>query len=173
MELLQPRPEGRFSLFPFRSSLTKGISCDFFSCAYLDISVQRVPLPHCCGSTGFYPAGLPHSETIGSQLRDSSPMTIVVLYVLRRLKKPRHSLPALIYIYEWWYEMTLIKKLILSKIEKTCFDAHLRKWSLLKTFQCVGVFRFLHRKTFHTYYSLHFLRSEPTSLNLQGWFSNI
>ncbi len=34
-----------FRLFPVRSSLTKGISYDFFSSAYLDISVQLVPAP--------------------------------------------------------------------------------------------------------------------------------
>ncbi len=28
---------------PFRSSLTKGLSFDFFSSPYLDISVQEVP----------------------------------------------------------------------------------------------------------------------------------
>ena len=41
--LLQPRDKSRFRLLPFRSSLTQGISFDLFSCAYLDISVQRVP----------------------------------------------------------------------------------------------------------------------------------
>jgi hypothetical protein len=32
----------RFGLFPVRSSLTKGISCDLFSSRYLDISVPQV-----------------------------------------------------------------------------------------------------------------------------------
>ena len=39
---LQLAPE--FRLFPFRSSLTQGISFDFFSSPYLDISVQGVAL---------------------------------------------------------------------------------------------------------------------------------
>jgi hypothetical protein len=34
-----------FGLIPVRSSLTKGLSFDFFSSAYLDISVQQVPSP--------------------------------------------------------------------------------------------------------------------------------
>lgn len=42
IEVLQPRPEGRFRLFPFRSSLTQGISYDFYSSGYLDISVPLV-----------------------------------------------------------------------------------------------------------------------------------
>ena len=37
-----PLPKARFGLFPVRSSLTKGISFDFYSSEYLDISVPRV-----------------------------------------------------------------------------------------------------------------------------------
>lgn len=40
----------RFGLFPFRSSLTQGISYDFFSSAYLDISVQRLTEPDKSGT---------------------------------------------------------------------------------------------------------------------------
>ena len=40
--VLQPPPEGGFGLFPVRSSLTKGISYDFFSSGYLDISVPQL-----------------------------------------------------------------------------------------------------------------------------------
>ena len=39
-----------FRLFPFRSSLTQGISYDFFSSAYLDISVQRLTEPDKSGT---------------------------------------------------------------------------------------------------------------------------
>ena len=42
VEVLQPRNKFRFGLFPVRSSLTKGISCDLFSSGYLDISVPQV-----------------------------------------------------------------------------------------------------------------------------------
>jgi hypothetical protein len=42
IEVLQPRSEDRFELFPVRSSLTKGISYDLFSSRYLDISVPQV-----------------------------------------------------------------------------------------------------------------------------------
>ncbi len=34
-----------FGLFPVRSPLTKGISFDFFSFGYLDVSVHRVTHP--------------------------------------------------------------------------------------------------------------------------------
>ena len=39
--------------------------------------------------------GFPHSDTIGSKLRGSSPVTIVAMYVLLRKMQPRHSLSAL------------------------------------------------------------------------------
>ena len=44
-----PRKAG-FGLFPVRSSLTKGISFDFFSSGYLDISVPQLTLPPKAGS---------------------------------------------------------------------------------------------------------------------------
>ena len=47
IEVLQPPYKYGFGLFPFRSSLTQGISYDFFSSGYLDISVPLVsPLCH-------------------------------------------------------------------------------------------------------------------------------
>jgi hypothetical protein len=42
IEVLQPHNKLWFGLFPVRSSLTKGISFDFFSTGYLDISVPQV-----------------------------------------------------------------------------------------------------------------------------------
>ncbi len=65
-----------FGLIPFRSSLTKEISFVFFSCAYLDISVQHVP-PQTINCLGHLvnKAGLPHSDTAGSQLFGSYPTT--------------------------------------------------------------------------------------------------
>lgn len=44
-------PPKWFGLFPFRSSLTKGISYVFFSSAYLDISVLQVTEPTKVGTT--------------------------------------------------------------------------------------------------------------------------
>ena len=87
-----PYPKVGFGLFPFRSSLTQGISFDLFSSPYLDISVQEVT-PHPINWDGSHISryeGLPHSDTAGSMLRDSSPTTFVVMYVLLRHSMPRH-----------------------------------------------------------------------------------
>ncbi len=62
---------------------TSAITVVFFSSAYLDVSVQRVRPP--CGVTGLQPAGLPHSETPGSQVMCTSPGLIAAYHVLRRL----------------------------------------------------------------------------------------
>ena len=88
-------------VWPLPRSLatTYGISVDFFSSPYLDVSVQAVPhnllfihkelLEYC--SNGF-----PHSEIPGSMTAFVSPRLIVDRYVLHRLPMPRHSPCALI-----------------------------------------------------------------------------
>ena len=50
---------------------TLEIDVSFFSSSYLDVSVQRVS-PH-CWVTGLLPAGLSHSEILGSILVCKSP----------------------------------------------------------------------------------------------------
>ena len=51
---------------PVSLTATQGISFDFSSSGYLDVSVPLVCLPF--GITGFWPAGFPHSEIPGSKL---------------------------------------------------------------------------------------------------------
>ena len=79
---------------PFSLAATLGISLDFFSSRYLDVSVPWV------GSlvrvTGYAPAGLPHSDTPGSQLACSSPGLFAACHVLRRRSVPRHPPCALV-----------------------------------------------------------------------------
>ena len=79
---------------PFSLAATLGISIDFFSSRYLDVSVPWV------GSlervTGFAPAGLPHSDTPGSRLACSSPGLIAACHVLHRRSVPRHPPCALL-----------------------------------------------------------------------------
>ena len=58
-------------VWPLPRSLatTSGISVDFFSSPYLDVSVQAVPLIHLCIQcmmTELHSAGFPHSEIHGS-----------------------------------------------------------------------------------------------------------
>ena len=84
---------------PISLATTFGISVDYFSSPYLDVSVQAVP--HTClfDSTcadRITPAGFPHSDIPGSQLICSSPRLFAAYHVLRRLLMPRHSPCALL-----------------------------------------------------------------------------
>ena len=79
---------------PISLSTTFGISFDFSSSAYLDVSVRRVPLRilwiqiriRDSSSRGF-----PHSDIRGSMLISSSPRLFAGNHVLLRLSVPRHS----------------------------------------------------------------------------------
>ena len=84
------------TVWPLPRSLatTSGISVDFFSSPYLDVSVQAVPLIYLCIQymmTDDWSAGLLHSEICGSPCICHSPQLIAAYHVLRRLPVPRHS----------------------------------------------------------------------------------
>ncbi len=89
------------SVWPLPLSLatTHGISFDFSSSGYLDVSVPRVPRVnlwiqltlHDSSSCGF-----PHSDIRGLMLIYSSPRLFAVSHVLLRLLMPRHSPYALV-----------------------------------------------------------------------------
>ena len=88
-------------VWPLPRSLatTCGISFDFSSSGYLDVSVPRVPHLHLliqCRFHGSSPWGFPHSEICGSKLICSSPQLIAACHVLHRLPMPRHSPYALL-----------------------------------------------------------------------------
>ena len=73
---------------PCSLAATTGISFDYFSSGYLDVSVHQVCLPF-----GWYDmtrTGLPHSDICGSRLTCSSPQLFAAYRVLHRLKAPRH-----------------------------------------------------------------------------------
>ena len=83
------------SVWPLPRSLatTYGISVDFSSSPYLDVSVQAVPHMHLCIQymlTEYCSAGFPHSEIHGSLPAFDFPWLIVDRYVLHRLPMPRH-----------------------------------------------------------------------------------
>ena len=91
--------------FPLSLATTRGISFDFSSSPYLDVSVQGVPhaqlLIHCTFH-GSSPWVFPHSDICGSKLICSSPQLFAACHVLRRLPMPRHSPYALLrlnYLY--------------------------------------------------------------------------
>ena len=90
-------------VWPLPRSLatTSGISVDFFSSPYLDVSVQAVPLIYLCIQymmTDDWSAGLLHSEICGSPCICHSPQLIAAYHVLRRLPVPRHSPCALFHL---------------------------------------------------------------------------
>ena len=89
------------SVWPLPRSLatTCGISFDFSSSGYLDVSVPRVPHIRLWIQRMFHDSsswGFPHSEICGSMLICSSPQLIAACHVLRRLPMPRHSPYALL-----------------------------------------------------------------------------
>ena len=78
---------------PLSLATTRGISVDFFSSRYLDVSVPGVPhVKLWIHSTlhGSSPCVFPHSEICGSMLICSSPQLIAACHVLLRLLMPRH-----------------------------------------------------------------------------------
>ena len=88
-------------VWPLPRSLatTNGISVDFSSSWYLDVSVPKVPLINLCIQLMIYDSSsyvFPHSEICGSKLIYSSPQLIAVSHVLLRLPVPRHSPYALV-----------------------------------------------------------------------------
>ena len=88
-------------VWPLPRSLatTNGISVDFSSSWYLDVSVPKVPHVNLCIQLTLHDSsswGFPHSEICGSKLIYSSPQLIAVSHVLLRLPVPRHSPYALL-----------------------------------------------------------------------------
>ena len=80
---------------PVSLAATSGISVDFSSSAYLDVSVPRVSLLHtmysCTGDRAFVSAGFPHSEICVSSVICTYTQLIAACHVLRRLLVPGHS----------------------------------------------------------------------------------
>ena len=91
---VSPRRHG-FGLFRVRSPLLTESLFIFSSYGYLDVSVPHVRLPY--GMTGLLPAGLPHSEILGSKVICTYPKLIAAYHVLHRLREPRHPPCALAY----------------------------------------------------------------------------
>jgi len=97
---------------PRSLAATNGVSVDFLSSGYLDVSVPRVrPFNPMCsgqkylsyliidtrkGNNNQISGGLPHSEILGSKVILTSPKLIAEYHVLHRLLLPRHPPNALI-----------------------------------------------------------------------------
>ena len=72
---------------PCSLAATWGISFDYFSSGYLDVSVHRV---RSLSGDGISPAGLPHSEIHGSLPACGLPWLFAACCVLLRPQTPRH-----------------------------------------------------------------------------------
>lgn len=126
-KVLQPPAKAGFGLFPFRSSLTQGISFDFYSCGYLDISVHRViPAPPKGGTVStYYCAWISPFGNRRIIAFWELPDDYRALSVLRRPNKPRHPLSALNYMIITFLNKTklswmlkIITKLICDALPK-------------------------------------------------------
>ena len=98
---------------PLSLATTRGISLDFFSSPYLDVSVQAVPHVYLCIQhtlTEYCSAGFPHSDICGSILACNSPQLFAAYHVLRRLPMPRHPPCALISLNSLFAELCLVLK---------------------------------------------------------------
>ena len=118
---------------PRSLATTNGVSFDFLSSGYLDVSVPQVcfaflciqnAIPHC--------GGFPHSDIHGSKLVDSSPWLFAACHVLHRLSMPRHPPNAL---------MRLIP--ILSYTEINLYMFLLPTWNTLTLIHAGGISRIL------------------------------
>ena len=83
----------RFRLHPRSLAATRGISVDFFSCGYLDVSVPRVcfnqPM-YSADDDWIYQCRFADSEISGSKSVSDSPKLFAAAHVLLRLSMPRH-----------------------------------------------------------------------------------
>ena len=104
---------------PLSLATTRGISFDFSSSGYLDVSVPRVPFLHLwiqCRITGSSPAWFPNSDICGSKLICSSPQLFAACHVLLRLLMPSHSPYALYSLTNlvWFLNYIRIRDLFLK-----------------------------------------------------------
>ena len=102
-------------VWPLPRSLatTSGISVDFFSSSYLDVSVQTVPLIYLFIQYmihELHSCGLLHSDISGSKCACHSPELFAAYRVLHRLLMPRHPPCALISLNSLFAELCLVLK---------------------------------------------------------------
>jgi hypothetical protein len=86
---------------PISLAATVGISVDFFSSGYLDVSVPQVRFVNLCIQLTIIlkRIGFPHSDISGYKcVFDNSPKLFAAYHVLHRLLLPRHPPYALNYL---------------------------------------------------------------------------
>ena len=81
---------------PRSLATTNGVSVDFLSSGYWDVSLRRVCFVNLCIQlTILIKSGFPHSDISGSTGVDTSPELFAACHVLHRLWSPRHPPNAL------------------------------------------------------------------------------
>jgi hypothetical protein len=76
---------------PISLATTLGISVDFFSCSYLDVSVRHVRFATLCIHVAMtLRPGFPIRKSADQSVFAHSPQLIASYYVLHRLISPRH-----------------------------------------------------------------------------------
>ena len=86
----------RFGLYPLSLAATDGVSVDFLSSRYLDVSVPWLSLYGLCIHPQMTPSGCPVTpgfpirRSPDQSLLDSYPRLIAAYHVLHRLSTPRH-----------------------------------------------------------------------------------
>ena len=104
---------------PLSLATTHGISVDFFSSPYLDVSVQAVPHAQLCihcALTALLQPGFPIQKSTDITLVYSSPWLIAVYHVFHRLPVPRHSPCALLSLTSFSLLLLLVRSGVLSAI---------------------------------------------------------
>ena len=117
---------------PLSLATTNGISFDFSSSGYLDVSLPRVPRIRLCVQRMLRDSSsrvFPHSDISGSQLICSSPKLFAACHVLRRLPMPRHSPYALLSLnYSFSFSFELLDRTFrISRLAKLNNFTRLRK----------------------------------------------
>src|SRR5947209_4810231 len=79
---------------PLSLATTRGVSVDFLSSGYLDVSVPPLvssgPIDSARGNAALPTLGFPIRESTGQRLFNASPWLIAVVHALHRLLMPRH-----------------------------------------------------------------------------------
>ena len=132
---------------PRSLATTNGISVDFSSFRYLDVSVPWVPFVNLCIQLTIHDSsswGFPHSEIHGSMLIYSSPWLIAVSHVLHRLPVPRHSPYALVRLnFSQLYNCLFSLWIVWVSLYKHCFGFSMKRLHFRASLLFCFTYRFL------------------------------
>ena len=144
----------KLAAVPISLATTLGISVDFFSCSYLDVSVRRVRFTHLCIQWVMTTrAGFPHSEICGSKCVCSLP---AAYRKLLRPSSPDIAKASTMCTY------SLVPITLASQSFALPRDGH--KANKYYVFACIGT-RLLFRTTDRQYYLIWYNQNPSAHLN--------